>query len=410
MTYEDKQLIAAVFAGGGNGYDTVRLLGEHNIKTYLLTPKRLKDGKYPHAELLRCPSPNAAGELAAFINTNIAPGRNVVLIPSSDEFALFLARERNRLDKRFLYLMPDSSLIEALDNKMLFYQLCRKHKIPCPKTLIVRNKSELESVLDQVSFPSVVKPFRSRDWKESIGYKVTVAKTLEELQSVVLKALSYGCEMIIQEMIHGGAETDFMVGGLYDHNSEPVKLCVGRKVLQHPLDVGSGCYVNLSWNQDAVNLANNFVKRTGYRGLIDIDIKIDHRDKTYKIIEVNSRNGLWHQISNDGRWDMSSFYVHWISGMKDAVGEFEAHVDGRRWIYPHHHLCSRIEEKGLIKGTGLWFRDMRQTELRCAWDTHDIYRCWRYFRVVVGHIRSLGIRTLFYGKKKDDYQSIEQDN
>lgn len=409
MTYEDKQLIAAVFEGGGNGYDTINLLAEHNVKTFLVTPDRLKDGKYPNAEILQCPSTNLAGELVSFINTNIAPGKNVVLIPSSNEFALFLAKNREQLDERFVCLLPDASLLKALDDKMLFYELCRKHDIPCPNTLIVRNKSEFESVLDKVNLPSIAKPFRSRDWNESIGYKVTIAKSLEELRVVVLNALSCGCEMIIQDMIPGGAKTDLIVGGLYDEDSNPVKLYVGQKLLQHPLDVGVGCYVSLLWNQNVVDLVNTFVKRTGYRGLVDVDVKFDPRDKMYKIIEVNPRNGLCHRISHDGSWDILSFYVNWINGIKGFAGNYKSHKDGRKWIYPNEHLCSRIEERGIIGGIVLWLKDMRQTKLRCAWDTRDIYRCWRYFRVVVGHIRRLSIRTWFFGRKKD-YQSIEQDN
>ena len=409
MTYEDKQLIAAVLAGGGNGYDIVVLLNDHNIKTYLLTPEKLKDGKYPYAELLQCPCPDMADELAAFINMNIAPGRKVVLIPSSNEFALFLADKRKQLDERFVYLMPDASLMATLDNKKLFYELCRKHNLPYPQTHIVGNISEFESVLEKVTLPSIVKPFRSRDWNKSIGYKVTIVKSLEELRPVVRNALSFGCEVIIQDMIPGGAETDLIVGGLYDDSGSPVKLYVGQKLLQHPLDVGIGCYVNLSWNQEAVDLANNFVKFTGYCGLVDIDIKFDPRDKKYKIIEVNPRNGLCHRISCDGKWDLLSFYVNWINEIKDIYKDFKSHEDGRKWIYPHEHLCSRLEENGLIKGVILWIKDMWQAKLRCAWDIRDIYRCWKYFRVVIGHIRRLGIRRLFFGRKKDSRFLMSKD-
>lgn len=410
---ENNRLIAAVLRGGGNGYDAVRSLDSHGIETYLLLPKKLQDGKYPGATVLQCPShdtPEGADELVKFLNTKVAPGCNVVLLPSSDDCALFLARMRSKLDSRFLYLIPDSSLVEALDNKMLFYELCRNHELPYPGTWIIRNESEMGSMLEQVSLPSIVKPLRSRDWNEFIGYKVTIAKSLEELQSVVCDALSYGCGIVIQDMIPGGAETDFIVGGLYDENSDPVKLYIGQKLLQNPLDVGIGCYVNLSWNHDVINLVNTFVKRTGYCGLLDVDIKYDPRDNTYKIIEVNPRNGLCHRISCDGNWDILSFYINWISDIKDITKDYKPHEDGRKWIYPHEHLCSRIEERGLFKGVGTWFKDMRQAELRCAWDTRDIYRCWRYFRVVLGHVRRLGIRTLFYGKKKNNNQLVEHDN
>lgn len=399
MTTDGKQLIAAIMEGGGNGYDIVDLLYKHNIKTYLLTPKKLRDGKYPSTELLLCPSTDKADDLVSFINTKIATGENVVLVPSSSEFALFLARHREKLDKRFLFCLPDASLLDDLDNKMLFFNLCQKHGISCPKTFIVRNIKEFEESLEDIKYPVIVKPFRSRQWQESIGYKVVIAQTEDALRNIISKTLSSGCEVIIQDMIPGGAETDLIVGGFYDENSEPVKLYVGQKLLQHPLDIGIGCYVGLTWKQEAVDLVNNFAKKTGYRGLVDVDLKYDTRDNTYKIIEVNPRNGLSHKISSDGQWDLLSFYVNWISGNKDIAKDFKSHEDGRKWIYPHEHLCSRIEEKGIFKGIARWFKDMRSTRLRCAWDMKDYFRCYRYLRVVIGHTRHLNLRQIIFGRK-----------
>ena len=393
------RLIAAVLEGGANGYDTACLLRDHGITTFLLSPQELRDGKYPGIELLRSPSPEEPENLTAFLNETVAPGQNVVLLAASDRFTLFLAHQRDQLEERFLYLLPDAALTEALDNKMLFYELCHRNGIPYPKTVIVAGKGEFESALGAVSFPSIVKPFRSRDWPQALGNKVQIVRTAEELLRLVPAALSYGCEVIIQDLIPGGAQTDFMVGGLYNEGGNPVRLYVGQKILQNPLDVGAGCHVHLSWNEGVVVLANAFAKSTGYCGLVDMDIKYDPRDSGYKLIEVNPRNGLWHRCSSDGRWDISSYYVHWISGRADVVEGYKAHEDGRKWIHPHMHLCSRIEENGLLRGTALWLKEMHQTKLRCAWDFRDLRRSWRCFRTVVGHVRRLSLRTLLFGRE-----------
>jgi D-aspartate ligase len=394
---KSSRLVVAVMGGGANGYDAAVSLRAHNIETFVLTSRALTDGKYP-GSVLRCPGPEESGALATFLNGTVAPGNQVVLLPTSEAFALFLARNRGRLEERFLYLIADASLIEATDNKMLFHELCAKNGIPCPKTQVVRNQRELESSLGEVSFPVVVKPFRSRDWPASVGYKVTVVNEIEALRAVVLEAMSHACEVIVQDMIPGGAQTDVVAGGLYDRNGMPLKLYVAQKILQNPLDVGAGCYAKLMWNPQVADLCNRFAERTGYRGLVDMDIKYDPRDQTYKMIEVNPRQGMCHRISSDGRWDLLSFYVHWLSGQEVAAGDYQVHEDGRTWIYPHAHLCSRIEERGLLRGTLQWLREMRHTPLRCAWALRDLRRCWRYFRVVVGHVRSLSLGTLLFGR------------
>ena len=357
------RLIAAVMGGGVNGYDAAALLRAHDVDTILLTPRELTDGRYP-ASVRRCPGPEQNDQLVEFINNTIALGEKVVLLPTSDAFALFLARNRGRLDQRFLYLMPDASLVGAADNKMLFHQLCVRNGIPCPKTQVVQNEDDLETVLEEVSFPSIVKPFHSRDWPASVGYKVTTVNAAEELRAIVHGALSHGCRVIIQDKIPGGAQTDFVLGGLYGRDGTPLKLYVAQKVLQNPLDVGVGCFVKLGWNQHVVDLGNRFAECTRYCGLVDMDIKYDPRDQTYKMIEVNPRNGMCHGISNDDRWDLLSFYVHWIHGREDMISEYRAHEDGRTWICPHVHLCSRIEERGLLRGVSLWLKDMRSTKLR----------------------------------------------
>ena len=390
-----ERLAAAVLRGGGIGYDTVRSLHSHGIDTYLLTAKRLRDGKYPGATILTCPShdtPEGAEALVTFLNTRLAPGRDVVLLPTSDDGALFLASRRNQLDKRFRYLTSDASLVEAMDNKMLFYELCEKHGIAYPKTWIIRNQAELECALAQVSAPSIVKPFRSRLWPESIGYKVIVARSVGELRTLLPRALAAGCEIIVQEMIPGGPETIVFLGGLYDQNSHPVKLYVGRKLLQYPLDIGSTCFATLSWNQDVADMTNVFMKRIGYQGLIDMEFKYDSRDGTYKIIEVNPRNGLWHRISDNGRWDITSYYVHWLCGDEGTVRDYRPHEDGRRWVFPHAHLCSCVETDGLLRGLGSWCREVCGTRLRCGWDIWDLRRDWSNARSVFAHVRRLGWR------------------
>ncbi len=401
MVSEEK-LVAAVFRGGGIGYDTVRSLYSHNIETYLLTSKKLNDGKYPGATMMICPShltSQGANELVTFLNKNLAPGRKVVLIPTSDDSALFLAQKRDELDERFLYLMPDSLLVEALDNKMLFYELCNKHGLPYPKTWIVRNESELEVVSREISVPVILKPFRSRQWPEAMGYKVALVHSIDEFQTIIRKSLSFSCETIIQDVIPGDPETIWFIGGLYDVDSNPVKLYVGHKLLQYPLNIGSTCFAELMWNQDMVDITNNFLRAINYSGLIDIEFKYDKRDDKYKIIEINPRNGLWHRISDDGNLDITSYYVNWLCGNKEAFNNYMSHEDGRKWIYPHEHLCSRIEQEGFIRGIGRWFRDMNKTRLRCAWNIKDLHRNWRNSRVVLGYVRRLGIRTLISGNK-----------
>ncbi len=397
----DGRLVAAVFRGGSLGYDVARSLCRHGVETYLLTSKNLRDGKYPGAKILLSPShatPQGAEQLATFINATVAPERNVVLLPTSDDSALFLARWRSRLDPRFLYLMPDAALVDALDNKMLFYALCQRHGLPYAETWILRDKSEFASVVDRVPIPCIIKPFRSREWPKSLGYKVAVAESADALRAIVLEGLSHGCQIILQDMIPGGAQDTVFVGGLYDDSSKPVKLYVGRKLLQYPLDIGSTCFAELVWNQDVVDLTNAFVKRIGYCGLIDIEFMRDPRDGAYKIIEVNPRHGLWHRISDDGHWDITSYYVYWMCGRGDCAGGYLAHEEGRHWIRPPEHLCSRIQESGLLKGAVLWCRDMRQTKLRCAWDIRDLRRNWRSVRMVLGHVRHLGLRALAFGR------------
>ena len=405
-----KKLNAAVLGSGPLAYDMIRLLNRRSIKTYLLTYKqKLNCNLYPDTEILKCPSPlniELFKDIAIFFNENLAVGKNVVLIPATDEFALFLAQKRDQLDKRFQYVQPNSALTEAIDNKMLFDELCRQNKIPCPKTVVVRNNSEFESALQDISFPCIVKPLRTRDWPKFAGFKVRIIKEKEELKSFINELLLHGCEILIQDMIPGGPETVFFIGGLYDENSNPIKLYVGQKILQYPLGYGTLCYGHLKWNDDIVSLANSFIKSIGYSGLIDIEFKYDQRDRTFKMIEINPRNGLFHSISDDGSWDISSFYVNWISEAQDIMDNYEAHQEGRKWIYPHVHLYSRIEERGFFKGIKQWHQDMHLTGLKCEWDTWNIHLCYRHFRVVLGHIRRLGLKILISGKNSDVYKDV----
>lgn len=389
--------IAVVLGAGGNGYDAVKSLCGHGVRTYLLNASLPRDGKYPGAELLICPDPDLSDELCGFLDRSIPQSEPVVLIPCGDAYVTFLSNHGDRLHNRFRYLQSSFETIRDVNDKFRFFQRCRNHQIPVPATVLFRGTNEVEAGADSLPYPCIVKPTRSRGWGMAAGYGVRRFDSPVKLREFARRMDNSQVDFLMQEEIPGGPESIYFVGGLYDENARPEKVFVGRKLLQYPPGVGSTCCACLTDHEEVLSLANRLADVFRLSGLVDIEFMLDSRDATFKAIEVNPRNGLWHRISHDGTWDITTYYYARLMGHDLPKEEFKPHEVGRRWIFPDRYLCSAVEVNGLIRGVRAWRRAMRSTPLRCSWDVRDLRRLLRSTRMIVGHLRRLPLRTLCCG-------------
>ena len=185
--------------------------------------------------------------------------------------------------------------------------------------------------------PCVIKPAYSDLWfrhRESTGAggwgKLALAKSRSELVAAYDEMARSGVELIVQEVVEGGDDQLYAVWAYLDERSEPLALFARRKLRQWPLGYGVGCLSVSVRQPEVVEYGLKLLKSVGFRGLANIEFKMDAKDGELKLIEVNVRGGSQMALPVDAGVDFP--YIVYQDGLGEPVEPASAYSEGVKWI------------------------------------------------------------------------------
>ncbi len=181
-----------------------------------------------------------------------------------------------------LLVPPHASYRTADDNRSTL-ELCRKLDIDCPRLF---NPEDAEKFLLKSSRARlVVKPRRDIGAGRGVWY-VDNFRALIAARSAVE---AHWGDSIIQEYIPGGTANMRTVNLLFDRNSRLLAYFTTRKIRQWPTSGGITA-MSISTREAAlVDKILPIFKILDWRGLAEVELKIDERDGKTKLIEINPR-------------------------------------------------------------------------------------------------------------------------
>lgn len=226
----------------------------------------------------------------------------LILISSNETYAGFISKNREKLiADGFLLNYPSTEIIDTLMYKDLFYKTY-EGKLDLPKTVYYNCKTE-DNSLEGLSFPVVVKPANviiynhlNFEGKNKI-YKLD---TKEELEQTVQRIVDGGYDdyLIIQDFIPGDDSFLFDAVAYCDKNGKVNFLSFAQIGLQEQSKnmVGNAAVLINGKNpfgntEETAEKLKNFLEEIGYKGFAEFDLKYDVRDKKFKVLEVNARQG-----------------------------------------------------------------------------------------------------------------------
>ena len=179
---------------------------------------------------------------------------------------------------------------------------CEELDIPYPKTWYFdcSDAGPDELPLDELPFPLIAKPSNSaqfqdaeptvRGWRKI--YEIEDAAEMAEVWKS-LRESSYNNLMVLQDFIPG---SDDAIRTLTTFsNAEGEVRCVSGGVVclqdHDPTAIGNPLCILGERENAIVECAKRFVKRVGYCGMANFDIKLDERDGSFRFFEVNTRCG-----------------------------------------------------------------------------------------------------------------------
>jgi predicted ATP-grasp superfamily ATP-dependent carboligase len=301
---------AVVDVGWVNGLAAIRSLGRAGTRVLAVDHRPSALGfRSKYAERLLCPDPFE--DEHRFVNFIRALG-DVVVFPTHDNVLNAIAQYADDLEVRTPF--PSWELLDRVQSKRAQLEQAQAAGVDVP-------------VQDPGTFPVVVKPDRSVEFKRRYKRQAFRCETQAELDDALAKTGEFG--PIVQELVPGGDDALYTVGSYLGRDGEALGVFCGRKLRQTPPGIGTCRVGEAVWVPEVVHAALQLLRSFGYHGLSQVEFKRDARDGRYKLMEINPRLWQWHGLAMACGVDLPRIAYADLTG--ETPPDAQMNGSGKRW-------------------------------------------------------------------------------
>jgi len=293
--------------------------------------------------------------LAELLRASHVLGGGAVLIPCSDEWALFIARHAEPLASVYRFARLTGQLATQLGDKQALQSLASHTGVAVPESVQPANRAELVNLAPLLEYPILVKTAVTR----STGNQMEVVNNAEGLVAAYERLNDPG-NLICQRLVSGTHEDGWLFNGYFDDQSRCVASFSGRKLRQWPPGRGVTVLAEAKRNPEVEEISIQFLESIGYRGAVDMDFMRDSTDGVYKLLDVNPRlGGVFRCFVDTAGLDVASaMYLDLIGQAVRQQGQREPH----RFVHEGGYLVSTLKVKRLSAPVVAW-REIRGAEM-----------------------------------------------
>jgi D-aspartate ligase len=323
---------SALILGGAHGSLAIaRSLGRRGIDVALLADHPLPGFSRYVGRRFAWDGPNHNDALTRLIALAEHDGlAGAVLFAGGDAEVHFIAQNRDRLAPLFRLTTPAWNVVQPLTDKRLMYAHAASLGIAAPIGYAPRDRRDLDDT--PCRFPLVLKP-RERIVENAL----TLAKAwrVDDRASLIARydeaaALVGADAIVLQELIPGGGETQFSYAAVCDRG-RPIAELTARRRRQYPVEFGyTSTFVETINCPEVAEAGRRLLASLDYTGIAEVELKYDHRDGRYKILDVNTR--IWSWVALGAAAGVDFPHVLW----RLALGETVEPVRTRRhaaWMH-----------------------------------------------------------------------------
>jgi D-aspartate ligase len=280
-------------------------------------------------------------------------GGGAVLLPASDEWAVFVAVHAEALREQFTFPRARLEIVQALTSKAGLHDLAVQEGVATPRVLVPLQADDLAVMGEALGYPLLLKPIVSLPGREGVVLVREPAGLRDQFE-----AMGGSGQVIMQEHIPGDDSDIWMYNGYFDRESRCVAGFTARKLRQHPPGMGVCTLGVCETNDEVAELSARFLSGIGYHGIVDIDYRRDPRDGTYKVLDVNPRLGGAFRLMVD-RNGLDVARVMYLDMTGRPVPPVSPQ-EGRRWLF---EAADMIAYRHYRRSHGLtpwrWLRSLR---------------------------------------------------
>ena len=319
MEFKEREFIPVLLGGDINTYSVARAFYEqYQVKSYVF-------GKYQTGPSFNSQITIYEGNIKIDTDDYFLERINrfakehadkkILLIGCGDSYVALCSKHKNELAENVIAPYIDFDLMDSLQQKERFYQLCEKHGVDYPKTIVYRPEMGMDFACE-FSYPVIVKPSNSIAYWEhpfETQNKIYKLDTREEMEKVIgeIYGAGYDDALIIQDTIPGNDEYMRVLTSYSDKNGKVKMMWLGHVLLEEhtPHGLGNHAVIITEPNKELMGRVKNLLEDLHYVGFSNFDIKYDMRDNTYRFFEINTRQGRSNYYVTGSGFNVAKYFV-----------------------------------------------------------------------------------------------------
>jgi predicted ATP-grasp superfamily ATP-dependent carboligase len=215
-----------------------------------------------------------------------------VVIPISDQAALFLAKFRDRLHHTCILSESSHSDLKNIISKDMLYTIAGSMGVAVPPTIIEPDIQKLEQWCKNVQAPYLVKPFYFANSDSAIKEKNLIFSHAEDLSSFIKNNGSHG--LVIQKFIKSGDGYVYDCYGYCDKKYSIITMASHRRIRQNKPHRGITSFGEIPGiprgGEDALfESTTKLINGLKYHGIFGIEWIEDQATGELYLVDFNAR-------------------------------------------------------------------------------------------------------------------------
>lgn len=254
-----------------------------------------------------------------------------IIIPAGIESTLFLSKMGKRITTAKIFPMSDYETLKMLNNKWTFTELMVKNDLSCPKTILINDVNKISQIRSQIilnlGFPVIIKPLDMEG-----GKGIIKLSSFKELETYILSENKFKLPLIIQEYIPG-VDVDISIlakdGKMV---AWTIQKWQGREIIEFIKD------------DNILDIGKRIISSCNYNGVAHIDMMLDNRDNSIKILECNPR--FWGSVEESMVSGVNFPYLGVLISQNERLPE-DINYRNIRYIMPHILIFNLLKNLSL---------------------------------------------------------------
>ena len=217
-----------------------------------------------------------------------AAGRDLVGFGCMDEWVHALA-DTNPDGVRLPF--AEKAVIDAVLDKSSLYRIAEDLGVPYPETVSLTGAS-VETAVDRLGLPLVVKPALKREFEEAIGTNVVEVETADELREILALAHEEDIEVMAQRKVDSVRGEDHSLASYVGPEGDVLSM-VGNARVRNPLEFGTSCLVERADRPVIEERALAVIAETGYHGISEAEFVYCPDREEFLLLDINTRPWKW---------------------------------------------------------------------------------------------------------------------